>query len=92
MMDLDLQETPCIELAECHQLAWVLGRVAALRPGSIGMPGRMGDRHLPYLVWGDLEIQRTQTVGKFFVQLTIRNLKTNSVDPEKGDSNKSLIL
>ncbi|KAJ4190733.1 hypothetical protein NW755_004947 [Fusarium falciforme] len=56
------------------------------------MPGRMGDRHLPYLVWGDLEIQRTPTVGKFFVQLTIRNLKTNSVDPEKGDSNKSLIL
>ncbi|SCN85089.1 unnamed protein product [Fusarium fujikuroi] len=92
MMDLDLRETPCIELTECHHLAWVLGRLAALRPGSLGMPDRMGNRHLPYLVWGDLQIERTSTIGAFYVKMTIRNLKTNSVDPQKAHTNKVLTI
>lgn len=91
-MDLDLRETPCIELAECHHLAWVLGRLAALRPGSLGMPDRMGNRHLPYLVWGDLQIERTSTIGAFYVKMTIRNLKTNSIDPEKAHTNQVLTM
>jgi hypothetical protein len=92
MMDFDLRETPCIELAECHHLAWVLARLAALRPGSLGSPGKVGDRHLPFLAWGDVQIERTTTVGVFFVRLTIRNLKTNSVDPEREHHNKYLTL
>ncbi|ENH74143.1 hypothetical protein FOC1_g10007309 [Fusarium oxysporum f. sp. cubense race 1] len=92
MMDLDLRETPCIELAECHHLAWVLGRLAALRPGSLGMPDHMGSRHLPYLVWGDLQIERTSSIGVFYIKMTIRNLKTNSVDPEKTHTNQVLTI
>lgn len=92
MMDFDIRETPCIELAECHHLAWVIGRVAAVRPGSLAMPKHQGDRHLPYLVWGDLEIQRTDVEGMFYVRMAIRNLRTNSVDPEKEVHNKTLIL
>ncbi|KAG5759525.1 hypothetical protein H9Q72_012353 [Fusarium xylarioides] len=79
-------------LAECHHLAWVLGRLAALRPGSLGMPDRMGNRHLPYLVWGDLQIERTSTIGVFYVKMTIRNLKTNSIDPQKAHSNQVLTI
>ncbi|KAM0420799.1 hypothetical protein ACHAPT_011460 [Fusarium lateritium] len=92
MMDFDMRETPCIELAECHHLAWVIGRVAAVRPGSLAMPSRQGDRHLPYLVWGDLDIQRTNVEGMFYVKMLIRNLKTNSVDPEKEVDDKTLAL
>lgn len=91
-MDFDLRETPCIELAECHHLAWVLGRLAALRPGSLGRPDHMGNRQLPYLVWRDVDIERTPTKGAFYVRVTIRNLKTNSVDPEKAGNNQELVL
>ncbi|KAF4954412.1 hypothetical protein FGADI_5278 [Fusarium gaditjirri] len=92
MMDFDLRETPCIELAECHHLAWVLSRLAALRPGSLGMPDRMEGRHLPYLVWGDFQIERTSSIGVFYVKMTIRNLKTNSFDPEKAHTNQVLTI
>ncbi|RSL44230.1 hypothetical protein CEP51_016253 [Fusarium floridanum] len=92
MMDFDLRETPCIELTECHHLAWVIGRVAAVRPGSLAMAKHQGNRHLPYLVWGDLDIQRTDIEGMFYVKMTIRNLKTNSVDPEQEVDNKTLVL
>ncbi|KAL6353632.1 hypothetical protein LRP88_14130 [Fusarium phalaenopsidis] len=56
------------------------------------MPKHQGDRSLPYLVWGDLDIQRTNVEGMFYVKMTIRNLKTNSVDPEKEADDKTLIL
>ncbi|KAF5023262.1 hypothetical protein F66182_4674 [Fusarium sp. NRRL 66182] len=92
MMDYDLRNTPCIELAECHHLAWVLGRVAALRPGSLAR-ARNQTQELPYLVWKDLSIERTEIVGKFIVRMTIRNLKTNSPDPEAARSqNRELTI
>ncbi|KAH6950674.1 hypothetical protein DER45DRAFT_649192 [Fusarium avenaceum] len=84
MMEFDLRETPCIELAECHHLAWVLARLAALRPGSLGRPDRVGHLHLPFLVWGNVQIERTTTVGVFYVQMTIRNLKGKTNNPETG--------
>ncbi|KAF5012448.1 hypothetical protein FDECE_1500 [Fusarium decemcellulare] len=85
MMDTNIRETACIKLAECHHLAWVLGRIAALRPGSLAQPRTSRtDARLPYLVWGDIIIERTEEKGKFIVQLTIRNLKTNAPDPEKA--------
>ncbi|KAF5963133.1 hypothetical protein FBULB1_13609 [Fusarium bulbicola] len=92
MMDIDIRNTPCIELAECHHLAWVLGRVAALRPGSLAQsPKQTTD--LPYLVWKDLTIERTSVIGRFIVRLRIRNLKTNSIDPERAmRENRELLL
>jgi len=62
---------------------------------SLGQPDHMGDLHLPYLVWRDLDIERTPTKGVFYVKITIRNLKTNSVNPEKAYGkyfNKELVL
>ncbi|KAG5799943.1 hypothetical protein H9Q69_001037 [Fusarium xylarioides] len=92
MMDHDIRTTTCIELAECHHLAWVLGRAAALRPGSLARSPKQ-TQELPYLVWRDLSIERTSTIGKFIVRLRIRNLKTNSIDPEVARTkNKDLLL
>lgn len=93
MMEIDMNETVCIELAECHHLAWVLGRLGALRPGSLAMPHKVDpDRQLPFLAWKDLTIERTG-VGRFSVKMVIRNLKTNFLDPEKqGDRPGNLVL
>ncbi|KAF4452944.1 hypothetical protein FALBO_16082 [Fusarium albosuccineum] len=86
MMDNDIHETACIELAECHHLAWVLGRIATIRPGSLVQPcASRTDARLPYLVWGDIIIERTEDKGKFIIQMTIRNLKTKAPDPEKAN-------
>lgn len=38
LMDMDMRDTLCIGLAECHELAWVISRVTACRPGALGSP------------------------------------------------------
>lgn len=89
MMYYDLRETHCIELTECHHLAWVLGRLGALRPGSLGPPRNVSDNNqLPYLAWRDIRIQRTNSVGVFIVHLTIRNLKMNIIGSTVGERRK----
>ena len=92
LIDLDLRATPCIELAECHHAAWCLGRVTALRPGSIGTPKSSGERgNMPFMAWKDLEITRGQRRGEFDLKLNVRILKTNHVaDPEQVASHKRL--
>ncbi|KAK7432431.1 hypothetical protein QQZ08_000996 [Neonectria magnoliae] len=93
MMDFDIRETRCIELAECHHLAWVFGRMAALKPSSLGPPKNVDPEfEFPYLMWRDLEIERSSVVGKFSVKVAIRNLETNSIDPERQYQNKQLSL
>ncbi|TAQ89667.1 hypothetical protein B7494_g2017 [Chlorociboria aeruginascens] len=79
MIDHDMVATPCIELAECHHLAWCIGRVAAVRPGSIG-PSRNGSKSKEnglYLKWMDVVLTRGEQKGMFDVAITFRNLKTN---------------
>lgn len=36
LIDHELISNRCAELSEEHQLAWCIGRVTAVRPGSIG--------------------------------------------------------
>ena len=64
LIDSDLLATPCVELAECHHLAWCLGRVCALRPGSLGSqrPSLREETRtdLDFLTFGDVEIFRTK--------------------------------
>ncbi|KAK7415677.1 hypothetical protein QQX98_005709 [Neonectria punicea] len=93
MMDFDIRETRCIEFAECHHLAWVFGRMAALKPSSLGPLKNVDPEYeVPYLMWRDLEIERSSVTGMFSVKVAIRNLETNSIDPERQYQNKKLSL
>lgn len=85
LLDHDLQETPCIELAECHQLAWTLGRLAALRPGALGQTANTEDipGSRPYLTWADIYIEREDEPGHFYTRISIRNLKTNRQETQR---------
>ncbi|KAL2421149.1 hypothetical protein ABEF95_002031 [Exophiala dermatitidis] len=94
LIDHDLKSTPCIELAECHQLAWCIGRFTAARPGSLGgQPKRSlvdPDNDESFLTWRDVEISRSGKRGQFISRILFRNLKTNRVDSEAIDTNKTL--
>lgn len=94
MMYFDMRQTPCITLAECHHLAWVLGRLAVLQPGSLGPPQQVHPKeHLPFIAWRDFEIERTDDAGRFLVRLTIRNLKTNTINPHRRETiSEKLVL
>lgn len=96
LIDLDTRLTPCIELAECHHLAWCIARCCALRPGSFGQQAHKVDPNveLPFLAFRDLRITRGSTKGDFTVRLVIRNLKTNTLmDAERAfETNKKLVL
>jgi hypothetical protein len=63
LIDMDMRGAPSIELAECHHLAWCIGRFTAARPGSI-CGNRPEDSKVPandrsYITWRDIEIERT---------------------------------
>lgn len=92
LIDQDMRATPCIEIAECHHLAWVLGRTCALRPGMIGRPregiedpARSG---FPYLTFRDLKITRGKNAGEFNLEILIRNIKSCTV--ELGEMNRPI--
>jgi hypothetical protein len=86
LIDHELVSTPCIELSECHQLAWCLGRTCAVRPGSLGTPRRGVDSaKLQFLAWRDITITRIPNKpGMFMADIRFRNLKTNTVDLERA--------
>lgn len=92
MMDFDLRETPCIALAECHQLAWVFGRLCALRPGSLGPQRKAFRGDLQFLAWRDVAIERGSVPGMFTASIHIRNLKTNRQDPEAAMNHHNELL
>lgn len=87
LIDFDIADTKCIELAEMHHLAWCIGRVCAVRPGSLGYNLKNKDsiQQKKFLRWGDVKIFRGVAGGEFIADLTFRVLKTNSEDPEKGN-------
>ncbi|KAH7024844.1 uncharacterized protein B0I36DRAFT_387286 [Microdochium trichocladiopsis] len=78
LLDWDLINTPCIEVAEGHQPAWCIGRTCAVRPGSIGI--QPGAEELDCLTFGDFEFSRGREPGHFTCTITFRILKTNRED------------
>lgn len=90
LIDYDMMSTPSIEVAEGHHLAWCLGRVCSVRPGSIG-PSKNSDKLKTgmYLTWRDLTFTRGAKEGEFRVDIVFRSLKTNFEDPASAPSNKS---
>lgn len=91
LIDFDMEQTRCIQLAECHHLAWCLGRICAVRPGSIGH-GPQDKNNLingQFLKWRDIEVFRNGRKGEFFVDVTFRVVKTNQADPEEGNNSRS---
>ncbi|KAI0016172.1 hypothetical protein F4780DRAFT_760567 [Xylariomycetidae sp. FL0641] len=92
LIDMDTRGSPCIELAECHHLAWVLGRTCALRPGSLGEPSAKDPMRAPqHLVFRDIKVTRGTRKGEFNATVLIRNLKSSEVGlAEQGRPNKSI--
>jgi len=86
LIDQDMVSTPRIELAEQHQLAWCIGRVCAVRPGSIGRPEKgSAPGRLQFLAWRDVTITRSlDEPGMFIVKLVFRNAKGGNVDLQKA--------
>jgi hypothetical protein len=84
LIDHDMISTPSIELAECHHLAWCIGRICSVRPGSIGPPRKADPEKFQFLRWRDITITRLPQKGMFMVDINFRNLKTNTVDPDKA--------
>ena len=86
LIDMDMISTPSIGVAEGHHLAWCIGRVCSVRPGSIGPSGK-GDKLKKglYLTWRDAIITRGKNKGEFSAQIIFRSVKTNSDDPEKAE-------
>ena len=95
LIDMDARAIPCIEYAECHHLAWCIGRVTAVRPGSLA-PSHMSERREEwqknnlYPAWKGAQITRGAEKGRFIVKITFPVLETNSVDSAKQQSNRTL--
>ena len=87
LIDLDTSDTKCIELAEMHHVAWCIGRICAIRPGSLGYnpKNRNSIPHQKFLMWRDVNIFRGASDGEFVADLTFRVLKTNIADPERAN-------
>lgn len=72
LLDFEAVNNRCIELSEQHQVLWCIGRVTALRPGSLCPSGRYA-RTKP-LTWRSLVfIQGTQR-GEFHCRLTLDHI------------------
>lgn len=74
LIDFDMARTLNVPLAEVHHLAWCLGCVCGVRPGSMGWATRREDQ---YLQWKDVEIVRSTGAhkGMFTTKITFRHLK-----------------
>jgi hypothetical protein len=80
---MDMVSTPSIEVAEGHHLAWCIGRVCSVRPGSIA-PSRLGGKTEKklFLTWRDIVLTRGDKKGNCRVEITFRSLKTTLEDPD----------
>jgi hypothetical protein len=56
LIDLDTISSPNIDIAEGHHLAWCIGRICAVRPGSVGPTDATRERSMMYLTWRDVDI------------------------------------
>lgn len=86
-MDWDMLNTPCIEVAEGHHVAWCITRTCATRPGSIGIQPKAEETQC--LTLGDFEIMRDALPGHFTAIMDIRVLKSNR-DHIKGAIKKAV--
>jgi len=82
LIDFDMASTLHIEVAEQHHLAWCIGRVCSVRPGTIGWPEKEYMEQGLCPTWRDFTFSRCEGTGTFKVSVTFRMLKTNSQDPE----------
>lgn len=71
LIDYEMYHNICIENSEQHQVAWCIGRMVAVRPGSIG-PSHLG-RNEP-LKWKDVGFTTGDIPGQFDVSLEFPNI------------------
>lgn len=70
LINIDLRGTPYIELVECHQLAWCISRVYAVRPGVFSKPHRKSTdpmNEYDHLIWNDFRIYHSESVLRILV-------------------------
>ncbi|KAK3114273.1 hypothetical protein LTR53_007558 [Teratosphaeriaceae sp. CCFEE 6253] len=80
LLDFEAFNNRCVELSEQHQALWCMGRVTALRPGSLCPTGKYG-RTDPF-VWRDLVFTVGDEPGMFEARLTITRLDIkHAADP-----------
>lgn len=83
LIDAELFNNRSIENSEQHQVIWCIGRICAIRPGTIGISGKYG-RWDP-LRWSDLKFVAGQSQGTFTVEITFNNILIKArADPEVG--------
>lgn len=68
LMGLDMRESSCVELAECHQLAWLIARVSPRSSGPPSRPMKLSETieerepdDLPWLAFQDVSVKRTRS-------------------------------
>lgn len=86
MLDLDMQNVISWEVTEQHHLAWMVGRICAVRPGSIALTDHSAARlaRRGYLCWGDLTIVRGEKKGDFIADIAFREMKTQHHDLDRA--------
>ncbi|KAL2070064.1 hypothetical protein VTL71DRAFT_14744 [Oculimacula yallundae] len=82
LLEADMFRCPLMALAESFHLAWVLGCVCGVRPGSMAYSDGRQDQ---FLTWRDIVITRGKVPGLFDTKITFRYLKGNRDDLEASD-------
>lgn len=94
LLDHEAITNRCIELSEEHQLLWCIGRVTALRPGSLCPSGRYA-RTEP-LKWRSLVFTRGDEPGQWHCRLTLDHIdikrKQDRVTAPDEVSNQPVVL
>lgn len=72
LFDWEMATNRNIELSEEHQVLWCIGRVTALRPGSLCPPTR--NARTDPLKWKDFRIFRGDEKGQFTVTMTVDHI------------------
>ncbi|KAK3401534.1 hypothetical protein B0T20DRAFT_492252 [Sordaria brevicollis] len=92
LVDYDLLNSRCKEVAEVHHLAWALGRICCFRPGSIGYSTPAHLKAGLFMKWRDVTILRGSEPGKFEIKLLVRSFKTNNPHDAHKASHKPELL
>ena len=76
MLDYNTSGHKCLPLAENHHLAWCIGLVCGVRPGSMGPTKRHKDQ---FLTFKEIELTRVgnRYSGMFNTKITFLYLKRN---------------
>lgn len=89
LIDYEMYHNICIENSEQHQVAWCIGRMVAVRPGSLG-PSHLG-RNKP-LMWKDVGFTTGDIPGQFDVSIEFPNIaiKARHNNESSAGSSRSL--